>query len=66
MVEQPDNKVAELILEILATTTRAGILHYILSCLDDPFVPPSIRSICCRRSDITFLRQLCRRIGRVT
>ncbi len=64
MVEQPNDKISELVLSMLETTSRAGIIHYLLSCLDDPFMPQSIRSICCRRTDISFLRQLFRRIGR--
>jgi hypothetical protein len=51
------------LVDVLATSSRPGIIRQLIGFLDDPSAPVGAVQLLGRRSDITFLRQLFRRIG---
>ena len=57
-----DSNFAPLI-EILTHNSRPGVVRLVLNYLDDPHAPLAVLQALARRQEITFLRQLFRRIG---
>lgn len=53
----------EALLEVLTTSSRPGVERLVLSYLDDPHAPFAAAEIIGRRSDISFLRQLTRKLS---
>lgn len=51
------------LMNILTRGSRPAVLRLLLSYLDDPHAPAPVISLIGRRPDLTFLRQLFRRIG---
>jgi len=51
------------LVDLLAASSRPGIERLLLSYLDDPHAPLSAMQIIGRRADVSFLRQLVRKIG---
>ncbi len=51
-------------LDVLAKSSRPGVMRLLLSFLDDPHAPSAALSIVGNRCDLTFLRHVLRKIGR--
>src|SRR5262245_6880800 len=51
------------LVELLNTSSRPGTERLLLSYLDDPYAPLSALQIMARRSDVSFLRHLVKKIG---
>ncbi|HYW78880.1 MAG TPA: HEAT repeat domain-containing protein [Thermoguttaceae bacterium] len=52
------------IIEILSKSSRGGVMRLLLSYLDDPHVPPAVISVVAKRTDLDFVGNLLRKIGR--
>lgn len=63
ILQEPTERAFVPMMELLMHSPRPGIMRLLLSYLDDPFAPlPALHALG-RRRDITWLRQLCRKIG---
>src|SRR5262245_34878795 len=63
ILQSPTDRSFHPLVDLLATSSRPGIERLLLSYLDDPYAPLSAVQITGRRSDISFLRHLVRKIG---
>jgi HEAT repeat protein len=63
VLQSPSDRAFPLVSDILAQSTRPGIERLLLSYLDDPFAPLSALQLIGRRGDVSFVRQLTRKIG---
>lgn len=59
----PSDRAFVPLLDVLATSSRLGILELLLDCLDDSMTPLSVLHAMMRRRDVKFARLLCRKIG---
>ncbi len=63
ILQEPSERAFPPLMEVLINSPRPSIMRLLLSYLDDPFAPlPALHALG-RRRDVTWLRQLCRRIG---
>jgi HEAT repeat protein len=63
ILQSPGDRAFPLVSDILANSTRPGIERLLLTYLDDPFAPLPALHLIGRRTDVSFVRQLTRRIG---
>jgi HEAT repeats len=63
ILQEPTERAFAPLMDLLLHSPRPCILRLLLSYLDDPYAPlPALQALG-RRCDITWLRQLCRKIG---
>ena len=63
ILQEPAERIFTPTMDLLVHSPRPCIMRLLLSYLDDPFAPlPALHAIG-RRRDVTWLRQLCRKIG---
>ncbi len=63
ILQEPTERAFTPMMDLLVHSPRPCIMRLLLSYLDDPFAPlPALHALG-RRRDITWLRQLCRKIG---
>src|SRR5262245_1037935 len=63
ILQTPTDRIAASVIELLTCNTRPGIERLLLSYLDDPHAPLSAMHTIGRRSDISFIRQVARKVG---
>lgn len=63
LLQTPQERNFTALAEVLATSPRPGIERLLLSYLDDPHAPLAALQIIGRRGDVSFIRQLTRKIG---
>jgi hypothetical protein len=63
ILQSPTDRIAMAVIEQLTLNTRPGIERLLLSYLDDPHAPLSAMHAIGRRGDISFIRQVARKIG---
>lgn len=62
ILQSPNDAGHDLLMEALVTSSRPGVERLVLSYLDDPYAPYATAEIIGRRTDISFLRQLTRKL----
>ena len=63
ILQEPTERAFAPMMDLLIHSPRPSIMRLLLSYLDDPFAPlPALHALG-RRRDVSWLRQLCRRIG---
>jgi len=63
ILQSPTDRIATAVIEQLTFNTRPGIERLLLSYLDDPHAPLSAVQTIGRRGDISFIRQVARKVG---
>ncbi|MCE9525954.1 MAG: HEAT repeat domain-containing protein [Planctomycetales bacterium] len=63
ILQEPTERAFVPMMDLLIHSPRSCVMRLLLSYLDDPFAPLSALQAIGRRRDITWLRQLCRKIG---
>lgn len=63
LLQTPQERIFPALAEVLTTSPRPGIERLLLSYLDDPHAPLAALQIIGRRGDVSFVRQLARKIG---
>jgi HEAT repeat protein len=63
ILQTPTERIAASAIELLTCNTRPGIERLLLSYLDDPHAPLSAMQTIGRRGDISFIRQVARKVG---
>ncbi len=63
ILQSPTDRIAMAVIEQLTMNTRPGIERLLLSYLDDPHAPLSAMQAIGRRGDISFIRQVARKVG---
>ncbi len=63
ILQSPTDRIATAVIEQLTLNTRPGIERLLLSYLDDPHAPLSAVQTIGRRGDISFIRQVARKVG---
>ncbi|MBW8884150.1 MAG: HEAT repeat domain-containing protein, partial [Planctomycetia bacterium] len=63
MLQSPTDRIGMAVIEQLTFNTRPGIERLLLSYLDDPHAPLSAVQTIGKRGDISFIRQVARKVG---
>src|SRR5438477_7687485 len=63
ILQTPTDRIAASVIEQLTLNTRPGIERLLLSYLDDPHAPLSAMQVVGKRGDISFIRQVARKVG---
>jgi hypothetical protein len=63
LLQSPNERMFPDLAEVLTTNPRPGIERLLLTYLDDPHAPRAALDIIGRRCDVSFIRQLTRKIG---
>ena len=64
ILQEPHHDCLPVVLDVLAKSTRNGVMRLLLGLLDDPHAPLSALTVVGNRTDATFLRYLLRKVGR--
>ena len=63
ILQSPSDRIFAPVAEQLTLTTRSGIERLLLSYLDDPHAPLAAMQVIGKRGDISFIRQVARKVG---
>lgn len=63
LLQTPQERMFPALVELLTTSSRPGIERLLLSYLDDPHAPLAALQMMGRRGDVSFIRQLARKVG---
>lgn len=63
LLDEPGSRIFGPLMDILTSSPRLGVIRLLLGYLEDSFAPPAAIQAIARRTDVTFLRLLFRRIG---